>query len=109
MPDISTMPKHVQETRAATFVFRLYVAGEAPNSILALHNLKAICQKFYRDDYRIDVVDVLLSPERAWAEGVIVTPMVLRVSPEPVVKIIGNLNNTDQVLGALGLVIEDHY
>ncbi|WP_262965010.1 circadian clock KaiB family protein [Methylobacter psychrophilus] len=108
MNNISSIPKHTSEISAATHVFRLYIAGEAPNSILALHNLKALCLELYRDDYRIDVVDVLLSPEKAWAEGVIVTPMVLRVSPEPVVKIIGNLNNTDQVLGALGLVIKDH-
>lgn len=108
MPNISPMSEHTPKISATTHIFRVYIAGEAPNSVLALHNLKALCLKLYRDDYRIDVVDVLLSPERAWAEGVIVTPMVLRVSPEPVVKIIGNLNNTDQVLGALGLVINDH-
>jgi len=108
MPTILPTPKHDSQISAVTPLFRLYIAGEAPNSILALHNLKALCLKLYRENYRIDVVDVLLSPERAWAEGVIVTPMVVRVSPEPLVKIIGNLNNTDQVLGALGLVIDDH-
>ena len=96
------------ETGAAAFVFRLYVAGEAPNSSLALRNLKVICQGRYGDNYRIDVVDVLLSPERAWAEGVIVTPTAMRVSPTPAVQIIGDLSNTEQVLSALGFVVEAH-
>ena len=87
-------------------LFRLYVAGESPNSILALRNLKALCQSHYGDNHQIDVVDVLLSPERAWAAGVIVTPMVERLSPEPVIQIIGNLNNTKQVLSSLGLSFE---
>ena len=89
-------------------VFRLYVAGEAPNSVLALRNLRAICQRRYADDFRIDVVDVLLSPERAWKEGVTVTPTAVRVSPAPAVSIIGNLNNADLVLSALGLAIPGH-
>lgn len=87
-------------------LFRLYVAGESPNSILALSNLKALCQSHYGDGYKIDVVDILLSPERAWAAGVIVTPMLERLSPDPVIQIIGNLNNTKQVLTTLGLSVE---
>jgi circadian clock protein KaiB len=89
------------KTSESSFVFRLYVAGEAPNSVLALRNLKAYCKKYYGEDYKIDVVDVLLSPERAWAEGVIVTPMTVKVSPLPSVQIIGNLSNMEQVLSIL--------
>jgi len=90
------------------FLFRLYVAGEAPNSMLALRNLQALCQHHYADNFHIEVIDVLLSPERAWAEGVIATPMVLRVSPEPMVRMIGNLGNTSQVLSALGFGLDGH-
>lgn len=107
MSTISSMPEATLKNSDETFVFRLYVAGEAPNSILALRNLKTLCQRLNNDNYRIDVVDVLLSPERAWAEGVMVTPMVIKVSPMPRIQIIGNLSNADQALSALGLVLED--
>lgn len=92
----------------AAFLFRLYVAGEAPNSMLALRNLQALCQVHCADNYHIDVVDVLLSPERAWADGVIVTPMVLRITPQPPLQIMGNLSNTGQVLTALGFGVGGH-
>ena len=49
MPAISPVPDSNQEARAAGFVFRLYVAGEAPNSQLALCNLKVLCNDHYRD------------------------------------------------------------
>ena len=94
------------EASAATRIFRLYVAGESPNSILAMNNLKALCQERYGEDYRIDIVDILLSPARAWMEGVIVTPTTVRVSPGPELQIIGNLSNTQQVLNALGFGTE---
>ena len=106
MSAISPVPDSTQVARAAGFVFRLYVAGEAPNSQLALRNLKVLCQDHYRDDYHIDVVDVLLSPERAWTEGVIVTPTVVRLNPEPGIRIIGNLSNTEQVLSVLGFAMQ---
>jgi hypothetical protein len=84
-------------------VFRLYVAGEAPNSTLALNNLKSLCHECYGESHRIDVVDVLLSPERAWAEGITVTPMTVRVFPTPVIYIIGNLSDDVQVRVALNI------
>lgn len=105
MPTISPMLEPAPKNSDEIFVFRLYVAGEAPNSILAMHNLKMLCQRLYGDNYRIDVIDALLSPERAWADGVIVTPMVKRVSPVPEIEIIGNLSNSDQALSALGLTV----
>lgn len=94
------------ESDTSVRVFRLYVAGEAPNSMLAMRNLKALCRDCYGDDYRIDVVDVLLSPERAWADGVIATPMTVRISPLPAIQIIGNLSDTSRVLSVLQPVEE---
>jgi circadian clock protein KaiB len=100
------MSTHLHTPNEATSpasMFRLYVAGEAPNSALALRNLKELCQKCYGNNYSIEVVDVLLSHERAWAEGVIATPTTVRISPLPAVQIIGNLSETDHVLSILRL------
>jgi hypothetical protein len=100
------MPTHSHSKNEASPLagsFRLYVAGEAPISVLALRNLKALCQKGYGDNYSIEVVDVLLSHERAWAEGITVTPTTVRISPLPAVQIVGNLSDTDLVLSVFQL------
>jgi circadian clock protein KaiB len=85
---------------------RLYIAGRGPNSVRAIANLRAILQKHLALQHRLEIVDVLEQPERSLKDGVLVTPMLLKLSPEPKLKIIGDLSETANVLLALG--IEDH-
>jgi circadian clock protein KaiB len=85
------------------YVFRLYLADGAPNSVRALANLYAICRRHFPESHRIEIVDVLQEPLRALADGVLVTPTVVKVSPAPELQIIGNLSDEDEVLRALGL------
>lgn len=84
-------------------VMCLYVAGRAPNSIKAIANLEAICRRHLKDGYKLEIVDVCEHPRRALADGVIVTPSLTKVSPEPTSNVIGNLSDTNSVLAALGL------
>ena len=83
--------------------FRLFVAGDAANSSLALANLKALCQAHLPDQYDIEVVDVFREPRLALADGVFMTPTAIKVSPQPVRRIVGTLTHTEAVLHALGL------
>lgn len=83
--------------------FRLYVAGEAPNSTAAVANLRSLCETHLNGRHEIEIVDFLLEPGRALADGVLVTPTLLKLSPPPVRKIIGNLSRTATVLTSLGL------
>jgi len=85
------------------YVFRLYLADGAPNSVRALANLYAICRRHFPDSHHIEIIDVLKDPLRALEEGILVTPTVVKVSPEPELQIIGNLSDEDEVLRALGL------
>lgn len=85
------------------YVFRIYLAGGAPNSVEALANLYAICRKHFPGSHRIEVVDVLEDPMRALADAILVTPAVLKISPAPELLIIGNLSQEAEVLRTLGL------
>ena len=80
---------------------RLYVAGSAPNSLRAIANLKAICAEHFPDSHELEIVDLLWHPQRALADGVIVTPTLLKLFPLPVQRVIGNLSDTSQVMLAL--------
>ena len=85
------------------YVFRLYIAGGAPNSVRALANLYTLCHKHFPESHRIDVIDVLIRPLRALSDGVVVTPTLVKVSPAPEQQIIGNLSEEAELLRALGL------
>jgi len=88
-------------TRAAKLSLRLYVAGNAPNSLRAIANARAICDQHFASAHELEIVDLLLHPRRALADGIIVTPTLLRLTPLPVQRVIGNLSDTNQVLLAL--------
>jgi len=94
--------KHGDRASTATHRFRLYIAGESVNSKLAFSHLKAFCEIYYADDYHIEQLDVLLSPEIAWEQGVTATPMLLRLTPAPPIKLMGSLSDAEQLLNSLG-------
>jgi len=84
-------------------LFRLYVADETPNSARSRANLQSIGKEHLQGRYRVEVVDILQDPLRALSEGVLVTPTLVRLSPLPVLTIVGDLSEQTSVLLALGL------
>ena len=90
-------------SRRARFRFRLYVAGEAQNSVQAIANLTALCRAHLPDRHHIEVVDVFQEPGRALADGIFMTPTLVKLAPSPGRRIVGTLSQTQPVLQALGL------
>jgi circadian clock protein KaiB len=84
-------------------VMRLYIADSAPNSLRAIANLEAICKEHLEDNFKLEIIDVLETPLRALADGILVTPSLTKVSPSPSAKIVGNLSDKSSVLHALGI------
>ena len=89
--------------KGQVWIFRLYIAGAAPNSRFAIANLETIRQDCLPDGSRLEIVDILQEPQRAFEDGILVTPTLVRLSPLPVCKIVGNLSERSRVLQALGL------
>lgn len=86
-----------------TFSLRLYVAGQTPNSVTALKNLKRICEEHLAGRYKIEVIDLLETPQLASGDQILAIPTLVRKLPEPIKKIIGDLSNVDRVLVGLDL------
>jgi circadian clock protein KaiB len=81
---------------------RLYIAGNAPNSVRAIDNLRAFCADRLFDGHELEIVDLLKEPSRALADGIIVTPTLLKLSPLPALRVIGNLSDTAKLTLSLG-------
>ena len=91
---------------AAPCVLRLYVAGSTPQSGRAIRNLKAICEANLPGRYVLTVVDLYAQPELAREDQIVVAATLVRQSPLPVRRVVGDLSNTDRVLAALDLPAE---
>jgi circadian clock protein KaiB len=92
-----------QTHRSDFYRLRLYIAGQTPNSVTAIANLKKICEDKLRGKYRIEVVDLLEKPQLAKGDQIIAIPTLVRRLPPPVKKIIGNLSKTESVIVGLDL------
>lgn len=93
-------------SRRAVFKFRLYVAGDAPNSTQALTNLGVFCQTYLLDQHEIEVVDAFRDPKRALLDNILMTPTLIKLGPAPVRRVVGTLSQTQHLLQALGLSIK---
>jgi circadian clock protein KaiB len=91
---------------AERWELRLYVAGQTPKSLAAFANLKKICETHLRGKYRIEIIDLLVNPERARADQIVALPTLIRKLPPPVKRIIGDLSNQQRTLVGMELIPE---
>jgi circadian clock protein KaiB len=82
---------------------RLYIAGNTTKSITALKNLKRYCEEHLKDQYEIEVIDLLKNPQLAEGDQILAVPTLVKKVPEPVRRIIGDLSNEEKVLVGLDL------
>lgn len=90
--------------QTCNYGLRLYVAGSTPQSGRAIANIKALCENYLKDRYELTVVDLYEQPERAGQDQIMVAPTLVRISPMPVRRLIGDLSQTERVLAALDLL-----
>jgi circadian clock protein KaiB len=87
----------------ADWDLRLYVVGSTSKSSRAITNIKAICETHLKNRYVLTVVDLYEHRERAHDDQIVVTPTLVRESPLPMRRLIGDLSQTERVLVALDL------
>ena len=81
----------------------LYVTDRSPKCLLAIENLRRVCEEHLAGHYRIEVVDLLENPRLAADHQILAVPTVVRKLPQPIRMIVGDLSDTDRVLVGLQL------
>jgi circadian clock protein KaiB len=90
-------------SRRSVYKFRLFIAADTLNSVQAASNLHALCKAHLAGRHEIEVIDVFKDPERALAEGIRMTPTLVKLTPGPERRIIGSLTDTNRIMQTLGL------
>jgi circadian clock protein KaiB len=75
------------------YVLRLYVAGATSRSREAILRARRLCDVEYRGRCTLEVIDVYQQPILARDGQIVATPTLVRESPKPVRRFIGNLAN----------------
>jgi circadian clock protein KaiB len=82
---------------------QLFITGASPNSVRAINNIRAICEKYLKGRYELEIIDIYQIPERAQREQIIALPTLLKKSPLPQRRLVGDMSETDKVLRGLGI------
>lgn len=90
-------------TPMATYAFRMYVAGRSRRSQAAEENLRALCDFYLPGCHEIEIVDATEQPALAEEERILATPIVIRKSPLPGYRVIGDLSDRSRAAFLLGL------
>lgn len=84
-------------------VLRLFVTGTTPRSTRAVETLRRLLEEHLPGRYALEVVDIYQRPELAREHGIVAVPTLVRLLPEPVRRVIGDLTMEDRVLGLLAV------
>lgn len=84
-------------------LLKLYITGHTSRSEQAIANLRRICEERLSEQVELEIVDILEQPYLAEQEKIIATPTLIRVSPPPARRVIGDLSDTKKVLFGLSL------
>jgi len=88
------------------YVLRLYITGASPNSVRAIVNIKQICEAHIKEEYSLEIIDIYQQHTLAESEQIIALPLLIKKSPLPERRLIGDMSDTNKVLYGLGIITE---
>jgi circadian clock protein KaiB len=93
----------MSETTETKYELRLFVTGQTPRSINAISNIRRLCERELPGRYKLTIVDVLEQPQLAENERIMATPTLIKITPPPAMRIIGDLSDSRRVFVGLNL------
>lgn len=95
---------HVRRAKnESTYVLRLYITGSTPRAKAAVVKVKTFCEQHLKEHYQLDVIDIYQQPAYAREEQIIAAPTLVKKTPQPLRRLVGDFSNTSRVMSALGL------
>jgi circadian clock protein KaiB len=102
-PAPPNVKRAARKAASSRYVLTLYVAGRSPKSVNAIANIKRLCEANLQGRYVLEVIDLYQQPQLAQAEQIIAVPTLIRKSPSPLRRIIGDMSNAERVLVGLDI------
>ncbi|PIG95222.1 circadian clock KaiB family protein [Gloeocapsopsis sp. IPPAS B-1203] len=97
---VSSQPSIKYNSQPLDCTLYLFVAGHNPATERILQTLRQVLEQF-NYPYTLKVIDVLKYPEQAEIYQVTATPTLVKVSPKPTRRLVGNLDNAEKLLQML--------
>jgi len=96
--NLSWAPPQKSSTTTPGYVFRLFVSGQSAITEQVLQSLHNVLERSLRQPYTLKIIDVQNHPELAEANQITATPTLVRIWPQPIKRIVGDLNSVSRIL-----------
>ena len=90
---------------AEKYVLRLYVAGSNHYSLRAIENTRRLCAEFLLGRCELHVIDLYQQPALAQRDRIITVPVLVKVSPPPSTRCVGDMSDVAKALRTLGIAV----
>jgi circadian clock protein KaiB len=87
------------------FVLRLFVTGITPRSLEAIEEVRKLCEQYLKGRYELETIDIYKHPQSAQNDQIFAAPTLVRLLPQPVRKIVGDMTKIEKVLAGLDIQI----
>ena len=92
------------------YTFRLYVTGQSATTVNTIKQVQQMLRDQLvsgEDEQELEVINILETPQRAIEDKVFATPTLVKLSPPPSRRIIGDLSDKQKVTVALELATSE--
>ena len=96
-------PLKAKKASEETYCLELYVTGMTPRSIAAIKNIRHICQEFLQDRCELAIFDIYQQPALAKLQQIVDSPTLIKRTPLPLRRLVGDLSQTQRVLAGLDI------
>jgi circadian clock protein KaiB len=86
------------------YKLQLFITGSTARSTRAIANMLRICEQYLKGRYEYEVIDVYQNPGATRELQIIATPTLVKLSPLPLRRIVGDLSDENRVLAGLNLI-----
>jgi circadian clock protein KaiB len=93
----------LRDQREGRYLLRLYTTGMTPRSLRAIQNIKTICEEHLKGRYELEIIDIYQNPASAQSNQIVAAPTLVKMLPEPLRRLIGDLSDVEKVLVGLDL------
>ena len=85
------------------YKLRIYLAGKSKRDEKNVGELREILEYKLKNQYSLQVIDVLDSRELAIQDNVLATPVLIKLEPQPVRKLLGDFGDYEKLMLLLGM------
>lgn len=102
-PVLAAFEELVADLALPSYLFRLYVSGTTSRSVLAIANVRHICEQYLPGRYELRVIDIYQQPTATKEAQVFAIPTLVKELPFPVQRFVGDMSNEERIVIGLNL------